>query len=95
MAVKITDVVITPSDINPSWQGIKNNFSTWNDLSDLQSWDSVKHGGLSFPLEVTVGETIVVTVSAVDITWEVINNEFADWNDVKNNASNWKAILNY
>ena len=95
MAVRITDVVITPNNVDLSWQGVKNNFSNWNAVSDLSKWDSVKRGGLSFPLEVTVGETIIVTVSAIDVTWEVVKNEFTDWDDVKNNAPNWKSILNH
>ena len=94
MAVKITDVVITPQDFDLSWQGIKTKHSNWNSIKNLKDWRTVNHSSHSSPLEVTVGEPIVVTVSAVDVTWGVINEDFASWGDIKN-LSNWKAVLNY
>lgn len=95
MAVKITDVIITPKGLEPNWQHIKTNFSTWEDVNTLSDWRTVNHCGVASPLEVTVGETITVTVKAVDVTWGIVNEDFTTWNDLKTNNANWNAILNH
>ena len=95
MAVKILNVTVTPTNYDTSWTGIKNNYSSWEEVSELNGWSQVERSGLTYPLEVTVGESITVTVTAVDITWDYIKEHSTDWNGVKNDYANWNSILNY
>lgn len=95
MAVKIIDVLVTRADTDVSWQGIRDNFTNWNDVKECSDWREVAHLGIKSPLTVTVGTPIKVTVAAVDMTWEVIANNFRDWSAVSTEFTNWNSVLNY
>lgn len=95
MAVKILDVVVTTADEEVSWDGLKQKYTNWSEVSRLADWKDVRRIGTESPLTVTVGTPIKITISAVDITWDYIANNYQDWSAVKTGFTNWKSILNH
>ena len=92
MAIKIREVKIIEE--NGSWEGVKQSFANWKEVSELPNWNSLMDS-YELPVAVNVNEQFTIMVTAEDVTWGTIKKDFQSWNDIKTSFSNWNGVKNY